>query len=142
MWWVDLLFKIAHKICQGRPCSNISRIYRFPEFPIGSLACWFCLFFLLINCLYCRNIILYSPCRALKSLCLAILLTTYFKDLHSLSYQGLEVKLFCVYFLSFEIYFLAGNYGEITFSIIPLNMSHRVSVLHPSVTAHSISSNA
>ena len=38
----------------------------------------------------------------------------------------------------FEICFLAGNNGEITFSIIPLNMSHRVSVLHPSVTAYAI----
>ena len=26
MGWVDLLFKIVHKVCQGRPCSDISRI--------------------------------------------------------------------------------------------------------------------
>ena len=56
------------------------------------------------------------------SLCSAIILTTNFKDLHSLSYQGLEGKFFCVYFPAFEICFLAGNNGEITFPSIPLNI--------------------
>ena len=78
----------------------------------------------------------------LNFLCLAILFKTCFKDLHSLSYQGLEGKLFFMFFLQFDLCCFFRNNGDIAFSNIPLKISHRLSLLHPSSTAHNIFSNA
>ena len=86
---VDFFFKIFHKLWQGRTFGWISRFWRFPEFPVGIWIFCFHIYkltkfdllvvyflFFWIDCLYCRNIILYSPCRVLNFLCLAILFKT------------------------------------------------------------------
>ena len=78
----------------------------------------------------------------LNFLCLAILFKTCLKNLHSLSYQGLEGKLFFMFFHQFDLCCFIRNNGDIAFSNISLKISHRLSLLHPSASAHGISSNA
>ena len=108
---VDLFFKIFHKLWQGRTLAEFLGFKDFQNFQeefgcsvltfssLLSLTSWWCLFFFWINCLYWRNIILYSLWRVLNFLSLAILFKTCFKNLHSLSYQGFEGKLFFMFSL-------------------------------------------